>query len=76
MLQNLLAFACQLGFSTFQGVFFLDTCPPCGIFEALTTPLTAASFSSNLEVMAKDFNVCCVLRDMASREWISTTQSI
>lgn len=75
MLQVIVVFVLRPVLTTVRG-FFLYICPPCGIFEAITTPLTLANCFSKSGVMAKDFSVYCVLRDMTKEVPSSIRQDV
>ena len=75
MLQVIVVFVSRPALLTVQG-FFLCNCPPCGIFEVITTPLTVANRFSNLGVMTKDFGVCCISSDVAEKNRILMTRGM
>lgn len=55
---------------------FLCTFPPNGIFEAITTPLTAASLLLKLGVMTRYLGVCCILADIKGYSLPDNTETM
>ena len=60
---------------SFKGAF-LRICPPGGIFEAITTPLTAAKRCSKSGVVTMDFMVSYMLSDATVRSPVSAKQAV